>query len=250
METEDQSSLQKFGKTLCIRDNITAAMMLKTQNGKCYATSLLPQSNKMHRLEYIMLKQPHICRTITENTSPVPQSRVFHCATGINQNRDSVTEVLSCEVKQLIIHPLQEQHMAACLAGGVSRYVVFDLWWKIMLVNTQRRHTLQLTRKVSNKKREKTLFLLQYPNAPDVGWRQSGKDSACSRIKAFHPLAFTNSLKTSMKVQLERVSHCIGSPTIIRHWKIAPMTTTLSCEAASRSRCVLLGIGPFSKEWL
>lgn len=47
-----------------------------------------------------------------------------------------------------------------------------------------------------------------------------------------------------------RISHCIGSPTIIRHWKIAPMTTTLSCEVASRSRCVLLGIGPFSKELL
>lgn len=92
-----------------------------------------------------------------------------------------------------------------------------------------------INQKGLKKKREKTLFLLQYPNAPDVGWRQSGKDSACSRIKAFHPLAFTNSLKTSMKVQLERVSHCIGSPTIIRHWKIAPMTTTLSCEAASWS---------------
>jgi len=73
-----------------------------------------------------------------------------------------------------------------------------------MLVYRQRRHTLQLSRKISNKKREKVLFHLQYPNAPDVGWRPSGKDSACSRIEVFSPLAFTDSLKISIKVKLER----------------------------------------------
>lgn len=196
MESEDQSSLWKFRKTLCIRDNIIAAMTLKTQNRKGHVMSLLPQSNKMHRLEYIMLKQPHICRSIMENTSPVSQSRVFLCATRINQNQESVMEEQSSEAKQLVIDSLQEKHIAASLAG-VSKCAVLDLWRKIMLVNIQRRHILQLTRKVSNEKREKALFLRQYSNAPDVGWMQSGKDSVWSRIKVFNPLAFPNSLKTS-----------------------------------------------------
>lgn len=56
MEAEDQSSLRKYGKGLCIRDNIIAAMTLKTQNGKGHAMSLLLQSNRIHRPEYIMLK--------------------------------------------------------------------------------------------------------------------------------------------------------------------------------------------------
>lgn len=101
-------------------------MTLKIQNTKGHAVSLLPQSNKMHRLEHIMLKQPHTCRTIMENTSPVSQSRVFLCATGINQNQESVMEDQSSEVKQLIIDSLQEKHIAASLAG-VSRCAVLDL---------------------------------------------------------------------------------------------------------------------------
>lgn len=116
-------------------------IMLKAQNGKAHAISLL-QSNKVHRLEYITLNQPHTCTTITENTSPLSQRSLFLCT-------KSVTEELSSGGKYLIIDPLQE-HTAAWLAGGVSRDVVFDLWRKMMLVNTQRWQTLQLTRKVSN----------------------------------------------------------------------------------------------------
>lgn len=93
--------------------------MLKAQTGKAHAMSLLPQSNKMHRLECIMLKQPHISRTVRENTSPLSQRSLFLCT-------KSVTEELSSEGRNLIIDPLQE-HMAAWLAGGVSRDVVFDL---------------------------------------------------------------------------------------------------------------------------
>lgn len=95
-------------------------VMLKAQNGKAHAMSLLPQSNKMHRLECIMLKQSHISRTIRENTSPLSQRSLFLCT-------KSVTEELSSEGRNPIIDQLQEEHMAAWLAGGVSRDVVFDL---------------------------------------------------------------------------------------------------------------------------
>lgn len=137
-----------------------------------------------------------------ENTSPVPQSRVFFCGTGVNQNWESMKNCLLKWSNSSSTHCKSNtwQHVWQEVSPDVL-YLICEEKWVSQYI---RRYTLQLTRKVSNKRREKALFHLQYPNAPNLGWRQSGKDSACSRIKVFNPLAFTNSLKTSMKVKLER----------------------------------------------
>lgn len=190
-----------------------------------------------------MLKQPHICRTIMKNTSPVPQSRVFLCATGMNQNQE--VWLKNCLLKwsnSSLIHCKNNtwEHVWQEVSPDMLHLICEE-----KLVNTQRRQTLLLIRKVSNKKRESPLS----STISKCSW--CWMEAIRQRFSMLqNPLAFTNSLKTSVKVKLERVFRCNSSPAIIRHWEIAPTTTTLSCEAASRSRCVLLGIGLFSKEWL